>query len=163
MATSTKTEILAEPGVPQIVIVRAFDAPPELVFRAFTDPELLPQWLGPRDQTMTIDYYEYRDGGRWRFVHRTANGDETAFRGVIHGTPSLEGFVRTFEFEGYPGHVSLETLTLEERGGKTRARINSVFQTVEDRDGTVRSGMEHGLNESLEKLDELLARLVAAR
>ena len=154
-----KTQIIAEPGVPQIVITREFDAPRELLFRAYTDPELLAQWLGPRALTMTIDRHDPRDGGSWRYIHRDADGDEFAFHGVFHGTPSPDGIVRTFEFEGTPGHVSLETATFEERGGRTLLRMNSVFQSVEDRDGMVQSGMEEGVNDSMERLDELVARL----
>jgi uncharacterized protein YndB with AHSA1/START domain len=157
------TQIIAEPGVPQIVITREFDAPRELLFRAFTDPELLVQWLGPRSMTMIIDHFDFRDGGTWRFVHRDGDGNEYGFRGVHHGTPSLEGIVRTFEFEGAPGHVSLETATFEERGGKTLLRTNSVFQSVEDRDAMVQSGMESGVNDSMERLDELVARLAPVR
>lgn len=153
------TQIIAEPGVPQIVITREFDAPRELLFRAHTDPELLVQWLGPRALTMTIDRHDARDGGTWRFIHRDADGNEYAFHGVFHGTPSPDGIVRTFEFEGAPGHVSLETATFEERGGRTLLRMNAVYQSVEDRDAMVQSGMEDGVNDSMERLDELVARL----
>lgn len=158
-----RTQIIAEPGVPQIVITREFDAPRELLFRAYTDPELLVQWLGPRRMTMTVDRLENRDGGTWRFIHRDADGNEFGFHGVIHGTPSPEGIVRTFEFEGFPGHVSLETLTLEERGGKTLVHTNAIYQSVEDRDGMIQSGMEAGVNDSMERLEELVARLALVR
>jgi uncharacterized protein YndB with AHSA1/START domain len=162
MATSPKTEIIVTPGTQQILISREFDAPRALVYRAYTDPTLLVQWLGPRRMTMTIDRYEVRDGGRWRYTHRDDNG-EYGFHGVFHGDPSPERIVQTNEFEGMPGHVSLDTLTLEERDGKTLMRANSVFQSVEDRDGMVQSGMEEGFNESMERLDELLARLKHAK
>ncbi len=154
-----KTQIIAEPGVPQIVITREFDAPRELLFRAYTDPELLVQWLGPRRLTMTIDRHDARDGGTWRYIHRDADGTEYGFHGVFHGTPSPDGIVRTFEFEGMPGHVSMETAIFEEHGGKTLLRLNAVFQSVEDRDGHVQSGMEEGVNDSMEGLAELVARL----
>lgn len=160
MATMAKTQIIAAPGVPQIEIVRAFDAPRELLYRAHTDPELLVRWLGPRRLAITIERYDLRDGGTWRFIHRDGDGNEYGFHGVFHGTPSPEGgIVRTFEFEGVPGHVSLETLTFEERDGKTLVRTNAVFQSVEDRDAMVESGMESGVNEGYERLDELLAQL----
>jgi uncharacterized protein YndB with AHSA1/START domain len=163
MATTNKmakTEIIAEPGTQQIVITREFDAPRELVYRAYTDPDLLVQWLGPKRLTMTVDRHELRNGGVYRYIHRDDNGFEAGFHGVFHGEPSLEGgVVRTFEFEGYPGHVSLETLTLEERDGKTLVRAIAVFQSVEDRDGTIASGMESGVQEGDEKLDALLARM----
>ena len=154
-----KTQITAEPGVPQVVMTREFDAPRELVFRAYTDPELLVQWLGPRSLTMQIEHFDVSDGGTWRFIHRDADGNEFGFHGVHHGTPSPDGFVRTFEFEGFPGHVSLETLTLEDRGGRTLMRTNVVYQSVEARDGHLQSGMETGFNESMERLDELVARM----
>ncbi|HEV2405014.1 MAG TPA: SRPBCC family protein [Ktedonobacterales bacterium] len=162
MAASTKTEIIVTPGTQQILMSREFDAPRELVYRAYTDPTLLVRWLGPRRMAMTIDRYEVRDGGRWRYTHRDDNG-EYGFHGVFHGDPSPERIVQTNEFEGMPGHVSLDTLTLEERDGKTLMRANSVFQSVEDRDGMVQSGMEEGFNESMERLDELLAHLKHAK
>ena len=106
------TTITATPGQPQIVITREFDAPRDLVFRAFTDPELIVQWMGPKRLTMTIDHMEVRDGGTYRFTHQGDDGTAHGFRGVFHGTPSPESTVRTFEYEGYPGHISLESLTL---------------------------------------------------
>jgi uncharacterized protein YndB with AHSA1/START domain len=158
-----KTQIIAEPGVPQIVFTREFDAPRELLFRAHVDPELLVQWLGPRTLTMTVDRLEAHDGGRWRYIHRDADGNEYAFHGVYHGTPSLDGIVRTFEFAGTPGHVSLETVTFEDHGGRTLLRQNAVFQSVADRDSMLQSGMERGVNEGMERLDELVARLAPVR
>jgi uncharacterized protein YndB with AHSA1/START domain len=155
----TKTQIIAVPGVPQIVISREFNAPRELLFRAHIDPELLVQWLGPRRLTMTIDRLDARDGGTWRYTHRDADGNEYAFHGVYHGTPSPDGIVQTFEFEGMPGHVSLETITFEEHGGKTLLHQNAIFQSVEDRDGMMQSDMETGVNDSMERLDELFAKL----
>jgi len=154
-----ETKITAEPGMPQMVITREFEAPRELVFRAHTDPELLVQWLGPRALTMRIDRLDARDGGAWRYTHRDGEGNEYGFHGVYHGTPSPDGIVQTFEFEGAPGHVSLETITFEDHGGRTLLRQNAVFQSVEDRDGMIQSGMETGVNDSMERLDELLATL----
>jgi uncharacterized protein YndB with AHSA1/START domain len=153
------THIIAEPGIPQIVITREFDVPREVLFRAHTDPELLVRWLGPRSLTMTVDRLEVRDGGRWRYTHRDAEGNAHAFRGVYHGTPSPDGIVQTYEYERVPGHVFLNTVTFEERGGKTVLRQNSVFQSVQDRDGYVESGMEEGVNDSMDRLDELVATL----
>ncbi len=157
----SKTEITAEHGIPQIVITRDFDAPRDLVFRAYTDPQLLVQWLGPRELTMTVDCYEVRDGGRWRYVHTDSEGHVHGFHGIFHGTPSPEAIVQTFEYEGVPGHVSLGTTTLEERGGQTLVRTVSSFQSVADRDSLVASGMERGVREGNERLDELLAGLQA--
>ena len=157
----SKTQITAEPGIPQIVITREFDAPRDLVFRAHNDPELLAQWLGPRDLATTIDRYDTRDGGTWRYVQRDAQGNEYGFHGVFHGTPSPDGIVQTFEFEGVPGHVALETTIMEQRGDKTLMRTVSSFQSVEDRDGMVASGMERGVHDSYERLEEVLAKLQA--
>jgi uncharacterized protein YndB with AHSA1/START domain len=155
-----KTQFIAEPGVPQIVIIREFAAARDLLFRAHTDPALLVQWLGPRRLAMTIERFDVRDGGTWRYIHRDADGTEYGFHGVFHGTPSPDaGIVQTFEFEGAPGRVSLQTLTMHEQGGKTLVRTNSVFQSVADRDAMVQSGMEEGFKESMERLDGIVAKL----
>ena len=156
----TTTTITAEPGVPYIEISCEFDAPRDLLFRAHTDPELLAQWLGPEQYTMVIDHYEVRDGGTWRYVHRGDDGNEFGFHGVFHGTPTPDNMVQTFEYEGAPGHVSLDSLTLEEHDGRTIVRIHSVFQTVQDRDAMVEGGMATGVEAGYRRLDELLARLV---
>ncbi len=154
------TQITAKPGIPQILIDREFDAPREFVFRAFTDPDLMVQWLGPRRFTMIVDRFDLRDGGTWRYIHRDDDGNDFGFHGVFHGTPSLDGIVQTFEFEGAPGHVQMDTATFEERDGKTVVHLNSVYQTIEGRDAMIASGMEAGLNEGFERLDEMIARLV---
>jgi len=155
----TNLQISAPPGVPQIVETVDFDAPRMLVFRAFMEPDLMAQWLGPRRVTMTIDEFDPRDGGRYRYSHHDPEGNTYTFHGVFHGEPTLSGAVQTFEYEGAPGHVSLETLSLEERGGRTFVTTNSVFQSVEDRDAMVRAGMETGVTEGMERLEELLERL----
>jgi uncharacterized protein YndB with AHSA1/START domain len=155
----SKTAITAEPGIPMIIVTREFDAPRDLVFRAHTDPDLLVQWLGPRDLTTTIDRYEARNGGTWRYLQTDAEGNTYGFHGVFHGEPSPDGIVQTFEFEGASGHVCLQTATLTERGGKTLVRTVSAFQSVQDRDAMVASGMERGVHDSGERLAELLARL----
>jgi uncharacterized protein YndB with AHSA1/START domain len=158
----SKTTITAEPGIPQIIITREFDAPRDLVFRAHTDPDLLVQWLGPRDLTTAIDRYEVRDGGTWRYVQTDAEGNTYGFHGVFHGDPSPDAIVQTFEFEGTPGHVCLQTAAFAERDSKTLLRTVSAFQSVEDRDAMVASGMERGVHDSGERLAELLARLQAS-
>ena len=158
----SKTVITAEPGMPLITITREFDAPRDLVFRAHVDPELLVQWLGPRSLTMTIDRYDVRDGGIWRYIHKDADGNEYAFHGVFHGTPSPDAIVQTFEFEGVPGHVMLDTTTLDQRDGRTLMRTVSSFQSVEDRDGMLATGMEQGVRDSEDRLAELLARQLAS-
>jgi uncharacterized protein YndB with AHSA1/START domain len=131
------------------------------VFRAFTDPDLIVRWLGPRDLSMTIDEYDVRDGGRWRYISTDADGNEYGFHGLFHGTPSPDGTVQTFEFEGMPGHVAMDTLTLLERDGRTLVRTVSSFQSVQDRDGMIESDMERGVHDSDERLTELLATLQA--
>jgi uncharacterized protein YndB with AHSA1/START domain len=153
-------QITCEPGIPQIIITREFDVPREFIFRAHVDPALLLQWYGPREYTMIIERLEPRDGGAWRFIHKTPDGDEFGFHGLFHGMPSVDdGIVQTFEFEGAPGHVSLETLMLEVRDGKTLLRANSVFQSVEDRDAVIGAGMEGGITASYDRLDDLAGKL----
>jgi uncharacterized protein YndB with AHSA1/START domain len=157
------TRITAEPGVPTILMSRDFDAPRDLVYRAYADPDLLRQWLGPERLEMRVDEYDLRHGGRYRFVHIDADGTEYAFRGVFHGEPSIDGgMMRTFEWEGLPGHVSLETARFVERDGRTVVEAVSAFMTVEDRDGMIQNGMEVGVEEGFAKLDALLARERAA-
>lgn len=158
----SKTEITAEPGIPMIVITREFNAPRELVFRAHTDPDLLVRWLGPRELATAVDRYEVRDGGTWRYVQTDPEGNTYGFHGVFHGDPSPDAIVQTFEFEGAPGHVCLQTATFAERDGKTLMRTVSAFQSVADRDAMVASGMERGVHDSGERLAELLARLQAS-
>lgn len=153
-----KTNLIAEPGKQGIVVTHVFDAPRELVFKAFTDPNLISQWWGPRRYTTTVDRMDVRQGGVWRYVQQDAEGNEYAFHGVYHDIASPERLVFTFEFEGMPGHVLLETVTLEEQEGKTRLTDSSVFQSVEDRDGMLQSGMESGASESMDRLAELLAK-----
>ena len=156
------TRTSAPTGVPFIDLTRDFDAPVDAVWRAWTEPALVRQWLGPDRYEMRIDEYDVRDGGRYRYVHRDPDGNEFGFHGVFHGTPSPDGFVQTFEFEGAPGHVSLDRLTLEDLGGgRTRAHIHSVHQSVEARDAMVAAGMETGLNEGFARLDALLGTCVA--
>jgi uncharacterized protein YndB with AHSA1/START domain len=155
----TKTQIDAPAGVPFNDITREFDAPRDLVFKAYSDPELIVQWLGPRKYSMTLDSWDVRDGGTWRYTHSDDEGHSYGFHGVFHGDQTADGMVQTFEFEGWPGHVSLESISLEERGGKTVIHNHSVYQSVADRDGMIESGMEEGMNDGFDRLDDLLATL----
>ena len=155
----TRIEIIAEPGVPQILITREFAAPPEMLFRAYTEPDLLAQWLGPGRLATTVDLLEPRDGGRWRYTHTDAKGDSYSFHGLYHGTPTPERIVQTYEFDRQPGHVYLNTITFEGRGDRTVLRQNTVFQSVEDRDGYVDSGMEKGVHISMANLDTPVTKL----
>lgn len=157
------SKITAEPGSLQILVEREFDAPAEVLFRAHTDPDLLKQWMGPNDLSMEIPTFEPRDGGRWDWVFTAPDGDVQRFHGVTHGTPSVEnGIMGTFEWLGLPGHVSFQTMTFDEHDGRTTLRSNSVFQTLEDRDGMIEAGMESGMNEGYAKLDQLLTTLITA-
>lgn len=152
------TRVIAEKGKQEILITRVFDAPRTAVFSAYTDPDLIPQWWGPKRYATIVDKMDVRPGGLWRFINRDAAGNEYAFHGVYHAIISPERLVATFEFEGAPGPVSLETLTLEESGGTTRLTNRSVFQSVEDRDGMLEGGMEEGVIETMDRLAEILAR-----
>jgi uncharacterized protein YndB with AHSA1/START domain len=151
-------QVVADPGTHEIQITRSFDAPRELVYRAFTDPDAVRQWWGQRDNETIVDRLEARAGGQWRFVQRSQDGNEHGFHGVYHEAVAPERIVYTFEWEGMPGHVLLETVTLEEQDGKTHMTDISVFQSVADRDGMLQSGMESGAAESFDRLDEYLAR-----
>jgi uncharacterized protein YndB with AHSA1/START domain len=157
-----KMSVTAEPGKQDLRITREFDAPRELVFKAFTDPELYVQWFGPRYLTTTIDTFEPKSGGRWRCIQKDKDGNEFGFHGVNHEVLAPERIISTFEFEGLPeaGHVLLETTKFEALpGGRTRVTSQSVFQSVEDRDGMVQSGMQSGAAESYDRLDEVLEKL----
>jgi uncharacterized protein YndB with AHSA1/START domain len=164
-ANTKKTTIVAEPGTPFIEMSREFNATPEQLFRAHTDPELVAKWLGPKRLTMKIDEFDASNGGRWRYTHAEEDGTTYGFHGVFHGTPSVkDGIVQTFEFEGWPGQVALESLTFEEVSpGKTILHAHSVYQSVEARDGMIESGMETGVNEGYDQLDELLATELSTR
>jgi len=162
MATrKNQTVITAEPGKQELFITREFDAPRELVYKAYTDPRLFVQWLGPRGYEITIDTFEPDSGGRYRYIHTDKDGNKFGFHGVFHEI-SEELMIQTFEFEGLPerGHVTLDTMRLEKLpGDRTRITIQSVYQSVSDRDGMIQSGMERGLNEGHERLDELLEKM----
>src|SRR6266516_5481394 len=162
MTQHNKTTITAEPGKQEILITSEFDAPRELVFKAFTDPQLIPQWWGPRNLSTEVDKLDLRPGGQWRFIKRDAQGNEYALHGVYHEVLAPHRIIDTFEFEGLPetGHVTLETMKLEELpGGRTRLTVQSVFQSVADRDGTLQSGMEEGVKDTYNRLEELLKKL----
>ncbi len=156
------THILAEPEKQEVLITREFDAPRELVFKACTDPKLIPQWWGPRYLSTQVDKMDVRLGGQWRFINRDSEGREHAFHGVYHEVLAPERIIETFEYEGLPetGHVVLETTKLEELpGGRTKLTIQSVFQSVADRDSMLQSGMEEGLMDTHDRLAELLKKM----
>ena len=152
------TTTVTTPSEREIVSERVFDAPRDRVFAAYTDPELIPQWWGPRGTTTIVDQMDVRPGGAWRFVGRDPDGGETAFRGTYREVTPPERIVQTFEWEGMPGHVAVETATFEDLGGRTRVTAHSLFHTPEERDGMLDSGMERGLTETHDRLAELLAQ-----
>ena len=156
--TVGKTQLVVEPGRQEIIITRLFDAPREHVFKAMTDPRLLPQWWGPDRYTTVAEMLEARNGGSWRFVQTAEDGGRHAFRGVFHDVTAPERLVYTFEYEGTPGHAALETIIYEDVGGKTLIHDQMVFQSVEDRDEMVQAGMEEGANASMDRLDALLKK-----
>jgi uncharacterized protein YndB with AHSA1/START domain len=155
--TKNETQIHADPALPTIRIVREFDAPRDRVFRAWIDPELVVRWLGPRSVTMRIEHWDARTGGSWRY--RGIGEDlDVGFYGSFHEVRPDERLVQTFTFDGAPDGVSLETLTFEELpGGRTRITGLSVVESMEIRDMILASGMEVGVVEGYEQLDELLA------
>ena len=154
---SNATTITARPGEQVVDIERVLDAPLADVYRAYSEPELIAQWLGPHGYEMDVGRFDLRDGGEWAYVHRAPEGGEFAFRGSFHSVRPLESITQTFEYLGAPGHVSLESVTFEDLGGSTRIRGHAVYQSVEDRDAMIASGMEHGVVEGFERLDSLLA------
>ena len=155
----TKGDFVTTPTDLEIVMTRVFDAPLELVFRAYTDPELIPRWWGPRGTTTTVDKMDVRVGGAWRYLNQGPDGNEYAFNGEYREIAPPERLVSTFEFEGMPGHVVLDTATFEEQDGKTTLTTTSRFQTVEERDGMLESGMEAGAAETMDRLAELLEEM----
>ncbi|WP_410573050.1 SRPBCC family protein [Amycolatopsis sp. cmx-4-61] len=158
-STTHRTEILADEKVPSIRIVRDFDAAPEQVFRAHTDPELYAQWVGPYSVTTRITRWDARTGGEWAFANDRDGEEIAAFHGCFHDVRPNERIVSTFTYDGEPDGVALETLTLEElEGGRTRLHVLSVVKDFATRDGMLASGMDTGVDEGYAKLDALLAK-----
>jgi uncharacterized protein YndB with AHSA1/START domain len=156
--TTYETKIEADPNLPTVRIVRDFDAPPERVYRAWTDPELVAQWLGPRSIEMRIDTWDARTGGSYRYSAWQEGAEVASFYGSFHELRPAERLVQTFTYLGEPDGVSLDTMTFEDLGdGRTRVSGLSVVDTMEVRDAMLASGMETGIIEGYEKLDELLA------
>jgi uncharacterized protein YndB with AHSA1/START domain len=157
-----KTTVKVEPGKQELFIYREFDAPRDLVFKTFTDPKLIGQWMQPCNMTLHIDRFDAVEGGAYHFTQTDPGGGKHVFRGVFHEVSAPERLIRTFEYLNLPerGHVVFDTLRLESLpGNRTRLTIQSVFQSVGDRDGMVQAGMENGLTETYELLDQLLAQL----
>lgn len=153
-----RTEVTADPDLPMVHITREFDAPPEKVFRAHVDPQLITRWLSPHRLEMQLDHWDCRTGGSYRYVH-SAEGEAHGFHGCFHEVRPNELIVQTFTYEGVPDGVSLEWLRLEPLpGGRTRLSADSIVDSFEARDAMISSGMEGGLSEAYDKLDALLAR-----
>jgi uncharacterized protein YndB with AHSA1/START domain len=160
-ANSGSTLKVSVPSDKEIALTREFDAPRELLFEAMSRPEHLAQWWGRRGSTIEVSQYDFRPGGAWRFVEHGADGSQNGFRGEIREIAPPERIVQTFEWEGLPGHISVDTLVLEpiDQGRKTRVTVTSAFDSVEDRDGMLQSGMEEGASESYDRLAEYLRTL----
>jgi uncharacterized protein YndB with AHSA1/START domain len=153
-----ETFIEADPALPVIRITRDFDASPEKVFRAWTDPDLVARWLGPRNSEIRIDSWDARTGGSYRYASVRDGEEIAAFFGSFHEVRPSERLVQTFTWEGMPDGVSLDTMTFEDLGnGRTRTVSVSVVDSLEARDAIMASGMDVGVNEGYEKLDEILA------
>lgn len=160
-AVKRKATVTKE-GDREFVVVREFDAPRDVVFATMTDPELIGEWWGPHGVTTVVAEMDVRNGGSWRFVCRNSDGSEDGFRGTYREVSPPERLVQTFEWDGMPGHVSVETAVFEDLGDRTRMTSTSTFHFKEERDGMLASGMEGGMNETYERFDALLARIVTA-
>jgi len=151
-----KTKLIAEPGKMETVFDCVIDAPRDLVYRVYTDRKMIPRWWGPRIFSTVIDAYEFRHGGRWRFIQTDPEGQKYSFRGVYHEIIPTERITNTFEYEQEPGHITLETVIFEDLNGKTRIINRSIFQSVEDRDQMIAEDMESGMIESMNRIEEIL-------
>jgi uncharacterized protein YndB with AHSA1/START domain len=157
---TNQVTITAPEGVPFIEFEREFDAPVAAVFRAHAEPDLIKQWLGPNGYEMEIERYDFRTGGGYRYIHRDGKGGEFAFNGVFHVVRENDFAIQTFEFEGFPDVVSIESITFEDLGnGRSRVYGRSVYPTIEARDGMVASNMEVGMTEGYERLDKVVTSL----
>ncbi len=160
-AANTNETALTTPGEREIVTERVFDAPRERVWAAFTDPALIARWWGRSSTRTVVERQELEAGGAWRFVENNEDGSQAAFRGVYREVVAPERLVYTFEWEGMPGHVLVDTATFADLDEQTRLTIHSLFHTTEERDGMISAGMEVGLNEGYAALEALLAELGA--
>ena len=159
MANKNKTSVIAEPGKQELFIVREFDAPRSLVFKAFSDKKLLEGWLGCQQMKVKYEKFEPKAGGSYRYISTMENGMSFGFHGVCHDFSPPERIIQTFEFEGLPetGHVVLETTKFEDLpSGRTKVTVQSVFQSAADRDGMISAGMEYGVVDAHNRLDEMI-------
>jgi uncharacterized protein YndB with AHSA1/START domain len=151
-----KVNVTATPGGYEVIVETTIKAPLDKVWQAYIDPDLVVQWLGPRRLKGTIDTWEHRPGGKWAFTHSDEEGNAYSFHGYFHEIVDKERLVQTFEFEGTPGNVSMDTAYFEADGDQTKIRTVSVFQSPEARDAMIKSGMEKGITEGFERMEELL-------
>lgn len=141
----------------EIVMTHVFNAPQEMVWKVFTDPQLIPQWWGPTSLSTRVEVMDLRPGGKWRFIQHDSNGNEFTFSGVYQEIMPPERLVQTIET--LPGQEFLERLTLEEIGGKTGITEVFQFQSVEDRDLMLNTRMEEETAEGMDRLTQLLREL----
>lgn len=156
-----KRSLVAEPNQHSIITTCIFNAPRDLVFRLMNDPEAIAHWWGPRGLTTTVDKMEPWSGGGWRYVLHNGKGKQWAFHGLYHTVEAPVRTISTYEDEDLPGHVSLETTLFEDCEGGTKVTTISVFQSIEDRENMLQSGMEEGEDESMDRLEELLSKMHA--
>jgi uncharacterized protein YndB with AHSA1/START domain len=160
MTANPETRIEADPQLPTIRITRKFAASRDKVFRAWTEPDLVAQWLGPKSLGMKIDHWDLRTGGSYRYRAIRDGQEVAAFYGSFHEVRPKSRLVQTFTFEGVPDGVSLGTATFEDLGdGRTRVTILSVADSLVARDAILASGMGTGVTEGYERLDVLLPTL----
>lgn len=156
----SKNNLVVEREDLAFTMSRIFDAPRELVWKVCTDPEMIPKWWGPRQYTTVVDVMDLKVGGKWRYVQTDAEGNEHAFNGVFTEITPPERLAYTFEYEPMAGHVSTDTITFEEQpDGKTKLIARTTFNTIEDLEGMLQSGMEGGAVETWDRLEELLAQV----
>jgi uncharacterized protein YndB with AHSA1/START domain len=159
MTRNVRATLIAEPGKKEAIIMRVFDAPRELVWEAYTTPDLIKQWWAPKRLKTIIDKMEVKEGGDWRLINPAPNGLQHGFSGRYLVVAPPERLVQTFNYELMPGHEVLESLTLEDQGGRTKVTATAIFFSVEDRDGMIKAGMEESTPETMDMLGDLLERM----
>jgi uncharacterized protein YndB with AHSA1/START domain len=153
-------QVVAEPGTHTVVLTREFNAPRELLYKAYTDPALIPRWWGFEGTLTTVHALEPKVGGRWHYAQSSAEGESYgAHYGVFHETSAPEQLVYTYEFDGMPGHIGLVTTRFEALGDRTLVSEIMILPSVEDRDGLVATGMAEGADASWNRLEALAQSL----
>jgi uncharacterized protein YndB with AHSA1/START domain len=156
----SKNNLVVERDKLAFSMTRVFDAPRELVWKVYTDSEMIPKWWGPRYLTTSVDKMDFRVGGAWRYVQKDSEGNIHAFNGVYKEITPPERLAYTFEYEPMAGHISTDTIRLEALSdGKTRMIARTTFNSIEDLEGMLQSGMEGGAVETWDRLEELLAEV----